>query len=332
MKPSSISRLAPSDLLMIPAEKNADDIRLRRKAQAAIDAGLWDDAQAAFEELSRLTPRNVPLTLQLADLMLQRGQLRAATGKLLEAVPVLPDDVALITELAWRLSTNGEIQAARQCAEHLERAPNPPGWVLAEQAHLRWMLGDIPAAKARMDLAVAAGIDTRTQYYLHGMLLQFTGEFAAAERVLLETLERWPDYGDAAVILANLRPQTSSANHLLFLQGRLARLPADAGDMGKALNRAKFESAIFKTLDDLGRYDEAWQALERSNALMHAFLPYDAAAESALTDALIEAAVADRDGAGGAPHARRGRRRSSSLACRAPEPPCSTTCCPGTRR
>lgn len=272
---------------MTPAERKTNEIRLRRKAQSAIDAGLWNEAQAAFEELSRQQPENLTLAIQLADLMLQRGQLRAATRKLFSAVPALPDDVRQIIDLAWRLATNGEVIGARACADHLERAPNPPGWVLAEQAHLRWTLGEIPAAKARMDRAVAAGIDTKMHYYLHGMLLQFTGHFAGAERVLLELLERWPDHGDAAVILANLRRQTSTENHSPFLHECLARLPPHAGDMAKALNQAKFESAIFKTLDDLGRYDEAWQALERSNALMHAFLPYDAAAESALTDALL---------------------------------------------
>ena len=53
-----------------------------------------------------------------------------------------------------------------------------PSRLLAEQAHLRWMLGDIPGARARMDLAAAAGIDTQAEYYLHAMLLQFTGRLA----------------------------------------------------------------------------------------------------------------------------------------------------------
>ncbi len=34
--------------------------------------------------------------------------------------------------------------------------------------------------------------------------------------------------------------------------------------------RAEFEYAQFKILDDLERHDEAWPALARCNALMHA--------------------------------------------------------------
>ena len=273
---------------MTSADAYAGEARLRQQARQFLDAGQLDAAQAAFEQLAQQAPHDVPLRMELADLMLRRDRMRAATSQLLRAASMLPNDVPMITELAWRLSMTGETLAVRACAEHLDRAPDPPGWVLAEQAHLRWMLGDIPVARARMDLAVAAGIDAQSEYYLNAMLLQFTGRLAEAEVVLLETLRRWPDYGDAAVILANLRRQTAAANHLAFLQERLGRLPKGDIDMRSGLARAKFESAVFKILDDLGRHDEAWQALERSNALMHSLLPYDADSEAAVTDALIE--------------------------------------------
>jgi tetratricopeptide (TPR) repeat protein len=273
---------------MTSANASAEEVRLRQQAKQFLASGQWEAAQTAFEELVQRTPHDIPLRMELADLILRRGQMRAATSQLMQAASMLPNDAPMITELAWRLCMTGEMLAARTCAEYLERAPKPPGWVLAEQAHLRWMLGDILEARARMDLAVAAGIDSPAEYYLNAMLLQFTGRLAEAEVVLLETLQRWPEHGDAAVILANLRRQTAAANHLSFLQQRLERLPKSNTDKRLGLARAKFESAIFKILDDLERHDEAWQALERSNALMHAFLPYDAASETTLTDALIK--------------------------------------------
>lgn len=269
----------------------AGEAQLRRQARQHLEVGHWVAAQAAFEELVQRVPREVPLRMELADLMLRRDQLRAATRQLVLAASMLPNDVPMITELAWRLSMTGETLAMRACVEYLERAPDPPGWVLVEQAHLRWMLGDILGARARMDLAVAAGIDAQSEYYLNAMLMQFTGRLDEAEVVLLETLRRWPDYGDAAVILANLRRQTAATNHLVFLKERLGQLPEGHTDMRSGLARAKFESALFKVLDDLGRRDEAWQALESSNALMHAWLPYDAHSEVAVTNALIEASA-----------------------------------------
>jgi tetratricopeptide (TPR) repeat protein len=276
---------------MTSTDTRAEQDGLRQQARRFLETGQWDAAQAAFEELARRAPHDVAVRMELADVTLRRGYMRAATSQLLQAQAMLGNDAPMIAQLAWRLSATGETAALRACADHLERAPDPPGWLLAEQAHLRWMLGDIPGARARMDLAAAAGIDTQAEYYLHAMLLQFTGRLAEAETVLLETLRRWPDYGDAAVILVNLRRQTAAANHLSLLQERLGKLPQDDTEPRCAMARAKFESAIFKVLDDLGRHDEAWAALAHSNALMHSLLPYDADGEVALTDALVAASA-----------------------------------------
>jgi len=265
------------------------EAQLRQYAMQCIEAGHLAQAQATLEALLRVAPRDVSVHMELASVLLRCGHMQAATARLLQAVPLLPNDASLIAELAWRLSLSGETTGARACLQHLERAPDPPASVLADQAHLRWMLGEIPAASERMARAVALGIDAPNEYYLYGMLLQFTGKLDQSEQVLLECLRRWPDYGDAAVILANLRKQTPESNHLPFLRERLARLPDRPANGRMQLVRAEFESALFKVLDDLGRYDEAWQALADSNARMHAMTPYHAHDEVAITDALIDA-------------------------------------------
>lgn len=263
--------------------------QLRERAMQCIEASQWGEAQTALEALVRHAPRDVRVRIELANVILQRGHMREATEHLLQAIPLLPNNAPLISQLAWRLSLNGEILGARACLSHLERAPDPPSEVLVEQAHLRWMLGEISAAMDHMGRAAAMGIEAPNEYYLHGMLLQFTGKLAESERVLLDCLRRWPDYGDAAVILANLRKQTPEANHQDFLRQRLAALPDRSADARNQFVRAEFESAIYKVLDDLGRADEAWQALAASNARMHAINPYDEAGEAAVTDALIAA-------------------------------------------
>ena len=261
--------------------------RLRRQAQQSMDAGQWDAAQTALESLAQAAPHDVVVRMALADVILRRGKLRAATRQLLQAIPSLPNDASLIAQLAWRLVTNGETLGARACLAHLGRAPDPPAQVLSEQAHLCWALGEIPAARALMDRAVALGIDTSDEYYLDAMLYQFLGKIAEAEAVLLACLRRWPNHGDAAVILANLRRQTPEANHLDLFRESLGRISAEGTDPRDKFARAEFESAIFKTYDDCGRHDEAWPALARSNALMHDINPYDAQGEATLTNALV---------------------------------------------
>jgi tetratricopeptide (TPR) repeat protein len=261
--------------------------RLRRQAQQSIDAGQWDAAQTALESLVQAAQHDVPIRMALADVILRRGRMRAATRQLLQAVSLLPNDASLIVQLAWRLEANGEIQGARACLAHLGRAPDPPAEVLSEQAHLCWALGEISEARALMDRAMALGADTGSEYYLNAMLYQFLGKVAEAEAVLLACLQRWPNHGDAAVILANLRKQTPEANHLDLFRKSLGRISTEGTDAREKFARAEFESAIFKVYDDCGRRDEAWRALARSNALMHEINPYDAQGEVALTDALV---------------------------------------------
>lgn len=262
--------------------------QLREHAAQCLQEGQWGAAQAALETLVERVPRDVVIRIDLAGAILKQGRMRAATEHLLQAVPLLPNNAPLIAQLAWELAINGEILGARACLSHLERAPDPPAEVLVEQAYLHWMLGDIHAAWERMGRAVALGIDAPKDYYLHGMLAQFMGRLGESERVLLECLRRWPDYGDAAVILANVRKQTPESNHLQFLSERLALIPDPPRHRRDQFVRAEFESSLFKILDDLGRYQDAWGALASSNARMHAITPYDAEGEMAITNALIE--------------------------------------------
>jgi tetratricopeptide (TPR) repeat protein len=209
--------------------------------------------------------------------------------QLLRIATMATEDARLLQQTVRRLYFNGEILAARTCLERIERLPEPPATMLAELAQLRWMLGEIPAAMAWMDRAIAAGVDSPDASYLYAMLLQFTGRTDRARAVLETSLRRWPGFGDAAVALANARRQTPGANDLDLLNMQLRGLPANGIDAGTRAARAAFDSALFKELDDLGQYDQAWQALERSNALMHALSPYDAAGEAAVTEAIIDA-------------------------------------------
>lgn len=272
--------------------------QLRQRARQYAEAGLMGDAQQAMQQLVDKMPDDPLPRIELAMLMQQRGQLRASTEQLLHAVPGMPDEPALLVQMAQRLYFNGEIVTARSCLDRLERLPSPQAALLAEQARLRWMLGEFVLARDLIERAMAAGADTPDAYYLCGMLCQYTGGLGRAGEVLETCLRRWPRFGEAAVALANLGRQTAAANHLDLFRDLLGRLRADSRERGDLMARAGLESACFKTLDDMGCRDEAWEALARSNAIMHELHPYDPAAESALNDALIRAGdtVAGLDG------------------------------------
>jgi tetratricopeptide (TPR) repeat protein len=260
---------------------------LRRHARQLIDTRQWSAAQAALESLLRHVPHDTAALVDLSDVLFKRGLVRASTRPLLQALEHLPRDVPLIIGLVQRLLAKGEILAARACLELLAQAPSPPSELLVAQAHLRFNIGDIPLARELLERALRAGADAPGEHHLHAMLLQFSGEIGQACEVLETCLQRWPRYGDAAMVLVNLRRQKPESNLLPFLQEQLRRLPVDSRDPDDRFVRAEFEYAQFKVLDDLGRYKEAWPALARCNALMHELNPYQAADKTAITEALI---------------------------------------------
>jgi tetratricopeptide (TPR) repeat protein len=276
-----------ADGLKMNGHQEIGELDLRRRARQLVEAQRFDAACEVLELLVQRSPDNPAVRMDLAALLLRRGRLTDSTAQLLEAAQSPALDHRLAIQLARGLVFGGEVVAARSCLDRLEALPHLPAHVLAELAHMRWSIREVPAAKRMIDRALAAGADTPREYHLQAMLLQFAGELEAAGSVLSACLQRWPAFGNAALAQANLRRQTRESHHLDFLARQLEHLPATTRIPAELANRAVFEAAMFKELDDLGRHDEAWLALARCNALMHQVNPYDPGRESAVVDALI---------------------------------------------
>lgn len=250
-----------------------------------------DDARLASTQTSleariARSPHDIPALIELSEVMFQRGRLRASSQPLLQAATRLPRNAPLILSLVERLVASGEVVVARACLDLLAQAPEPPADLLAAQAHLRFTLGDIAIARGLIEQAVNAGVDSPGELYLYAMLLQFSGRIDEAQAVLERCLLRWPSFGDAAVVLVNLRKQLPESNRLAWLQKQLRQMPAAGADPERDFVRAEFEYTCFKTLDDLGRHKEAWAALSRCNAQMHSLNPYRADLEEEVVAAL----------------------------------------------
>ncbi|MCX7513287.1 tetratricopeptide repeat-containing sulfotransferase family protein [Frateuria hangzhouensis] len=277
-------------------DSSTAECRRRRRARHYIDTQQLAAAQATLESLVQLEPNDASARMELADVMFRRGQLRASTSQLLQVAKMPLDEAGRILELVRALYNSGETLAARTCLDRLATIPGLPADVLSAQAGLRKMFGEVAESKSLMERAIAAGADTPDDHFQHAVLLQYSGELAAAQEALETCLRRWPLFGGAAMALANLRKQTAATHDLDFLHQQLERIPQGTSHPADNLVRAEFESALFKELDDLGRYEEAWSALARSNALMHALNPYDAPSEAALTAALTGASAPDGRG------------------------------------
>ena len=132
-------------------------------------------------------------------------------------------------------------------------------------------LGGHVEALTLMDRAQANGYDNRDFRYYRSLQLMFNGRTADAERELEACLRQGPTFGRASVTLARLRKQTQDANHVSYIRQQLGVVQPGSED------HAAFEFALFEELEDLGRYDEAFAALQRGNDIMYALLKHDRA-------------------------------------------------------
>src|SRR3546814_1503202 len=85
----------------------------------------------------------------------------------------------------------------------------------------------------------------------------FRGNADEAEREFEQALTLEPRLAQASWALAGLRRNTPERNHVARIQKQLAAVRAGTPAEGFLY------FALFNELHDLGRHDEAWQALQR---------------------------------------------------------------------
>ena len=261
----------------------ADPAALWQQGQAAIRARHLDQARACFEQLLRQQPAHVPARMLLASVHLAGGGVRAAVRETLTAAQMLPDDAGTIARVAQALRALGETNATRTALTHPAVATSRDAPALLALGHIYQGLGEHAQALALMDRALALGLDNPDLRYIRALQLQFHGRLAEAETELERCLRMGPTYGRASLTLARLRKATPQRNQLEFIAQRLAQVPKGSED------EAAFEFARYVELEALGRDDEAWAALARANALMHARLQAQKGPDE---DALLAAILA----------------------------------------
>ena len=250
--------------------------RLWLRAQQHIADGHLDAAASNLQALLEREPRNAQARMLLSSVALGRGRLRQGCAEAIAAAQALPDDAEMIATVATCLFRVGETAATRQCMQHPEIARTRDAPALARLAHVWQMLGEHAAALALMDRARALGFDNPEFRYFRALQLQFNGRLHEAEREIEACLRQGPTHGRASLTLARLHRQTAARNHLDYIVRQLPRVEQGSED------HAAFEFARYKELEDLGRHDEAWEALQRGNAIMAVRNAHDGALEQRL--------------------------------------------------
>ena len=267
-----------------PARRGFDSDLLWQKAQGAIARGQLADARSvltAYQVLGR--GHDTHAHLLAAQIAWTEDRVRDATRDALEAARMAPDDAETLCAVVRMLLQLVENVAALECLDRPSLAGCEDPLLLMQLAAHRRRLQQHAEGLALLDKAKSLGSNDPALRYMRGEALLHSGRLEEAEAELASCLADAPDRGRVAVPLVSLRQQTPERNYLAALDAGAQMAPSGTSD------QAAFEFARYKTLEDLGRDDEAWQALARGNALMHARLPERLRKPRPLPDRFLEA-------------------------------------------
>ena len=255
--------------------------RLWNRAQRYLADGQPVAARVALESFLQRDPTHAEAHLILANIAWKDYRLRDATQHVKTAASHLPDDAMLIGNVAEMLHKVGETVAARICMERAA-AGTPDGAVLMLLAELRFKMGEHPESLALLDRAGALGIDDADFHYQRGLELTFNGRLQEAENEHETALQLDPVNGRVALALARMRKKAAAPEQFDLLAERIRKVEPGS------INHASLEFAMYTELERASRYDEAWSALARGNALMYARKEVDSKYAWDLFEGLIE--------------------------------------------
>lgn len=245
-------------------------------AEAQAERQDWGGAIASYGQALRLAPHDAHTHVQLSYVHSLAGHYRLARDHALQAARGGATDPSLLMELLPRLRTSNQVQAMLACIERLlPMSRMPVQLLLAVAAQLSY--ANLPdRAIGFLDEARRADPDFPPTLLSRAQVLTYLGRFDEAAQDAARALRRAPEIAQGYWLQAWVRKQTATDNHVEAIRRELARpgrRPEDVALLGFALH---------KELDDLGRYDEAWQALLAGCRAKRSRVAYDAAETHAL--------------------------------------------------
>ncbi|KAF1725380.1 tetratricopeptide repeat-containing sulfotransferase family protein [Pseudoxanthomonas japonensis] len=266
---------------MAPESTSDRVAALTERAQVHAVAKDFEQAAECYLLALELSPGDPDILLQLSYMASLAGRYRSAHGYAVQASQLKTQRTEILKELLSRLRTFNEVPAMLACVERMlpmSRIPIPS--LIAIAAQLTYA-GLPQKAIAFLDEARRADPEYPPTLLSRAHVLMFLGRFAEAGEDISRTLTRAPQIAQAYWLQSQVRKQTASENHLAQIRAQLLVPQRSAQD------RALLAFALHKELDDLGRHEEAWHALQEACASKRSSLRYDAARSREVFERLL---------------------------------------------
>lgn len=230
----------------------------------------WPDAAKALDALLRKAPDDVELLCRRSTVHLRQDQYRAAKRLAIRAhqYSAQASPPALLS-IARQLMAVLEVDAMADILRSPRFRDAAPAMALAEAGTLLSGVGAHSDALQLLNLAVSREPRHAAAHYFRGTMQMFRGDTDEAEREFEQALTLEPRLAQASWALAGLRRNTPGRNHVARIQKQLQGIRA--GTAAESF----LNFALFNELHDLGRHDDAWQALQRGCRSKRAQIRYD---------------------------------------------------------
>lgn len=215
-------------------------------------------------------PTDVAAIRMMAEVAARLGRYDDAEHLLSRCLELSPEFSAARQQFAMLLHRNNRPVAALQEIERLQRADPANASVLNLKAAVLCRTGDyLPAIEIYRDLVRQFPNQVRL-FLSYGHALKTAGLREEAISAYRRCVEIDAGFGEAYWSLANLKTFRFDADDIAAMRAQLER-----SDLAQD-QRAQFEFALAKALEDEADYADAFRHYAEGNRLRHALVPYDA--------------------------------------------------------
>jgi protein O-GlcNAc transferase len=188
-----------------------------REGDAHVEAGRFEAAQASYQLALTHDAKSVSARVNLAFVLLRRGQSDHAVPLLVEAIALAPDNADAQFMLGAEYVRQDQMDRGSECLERAVELQPSLAWAYPPLCRAAFALGDAPRALevVRKGLAIAPELP-ELHYYL-GNVLALRGEFEPALSAYSDALRLQPRYaavranqGKALVALGRLAEARSA--------------------------------------------------------------------------------------------------------------------------
>lgn len=257
--------------------------QLLADAGRALNQGRPDLAEPALQRVLAEAPALVDAQVLYGIACLMRGNSVKATTFLRKAAQQRPNDATIQMSLGSALHDSG---ATEEALTHLRRACD----LAPERASSWYNLGKALKQQQRLDDASTAlhrALSLDERHVLARMSLAdistMQGDIAKAVAEYRKVLRQQPHQAEAWHALANLKTEPLTPRDLR----QISEAMHDPGIQDET--RIALGFSLFRALEDQSDYASAFEALSDANASKRRLVTWDAAAERARTDAIMDA-------------------------------------------